>query len=647
MRRVSVTTVRKRTVLLLGLCAIYFLIMIGKLAYVQLISSPDIVAKAEDLWSRDIPFQPVRGQILDRDGEVLVDNQMAPSLLVVPRQIENTDRVVQSLKDIIDIDEAKLRDHITKDDVSVEAIHPEGRQLSDEQADQIRALNEPGLYLAEDSIRHYPNGDDLAHVLGFTGIDNQGLMGLEARYDDVLSGEAGALSFFSDAKGRRLEDRSNRYTPPEDGDHLALTIDEDVQAIIERELDQAVAEYNPDGAMAVVMDPDNGEVLAMASRPNFHPNDYQAVEPSVYNRNLPVFSTYEPGSTFKIVTLAAALEEDVVDLEDDHYHDKGHTMVGGARLRCWQSGGHGDQSYLEVVQNSCNPGFVNLGQKLGEDRLFTYIDTFGFGKQTGIDLAGESTGIMFDESQIGPVELATTSFGQGVSVTPIQQLTAVSAAINGGYLYEPYVAKGIVDAQSGEMIDSREEKLKKRVISEETSEKVRDALEHVVAKGTGRGAYVDGYRVGGKTGTAQKVGPNGQYLDNNHIVSFIGFAPADDPEVLVYIAVDNPKDVIQFGGVVASPIAGRVIEDTLHVLDVPKREDGLAKDFQWPEQPTVTVPDLVGESTDDLTQYLTQLSIDTEGEGNTVISQSPKPGAVVESHATIRVFLGNIEKGEN
>ncbi|MDQ0350520.1 stage V sporulation protein D (sporulation-specific penicillin-binding protein) [Alkalibacillus filiformis] len=642
MRRVSVVTVRKRLAIVFLCIALYFVVMLGKLAYVQLISSPEIVAKAEELWSRDIPFQPERGNILDRNGEVLVENEVAPSLLIVPRQIEDVDYAVEELSRVIDIDEAKLRDHLTKN-VSVEAIHPEGRKLNKEQVEAIRTLNLPGLYLAEDSKRFYPHDEKLAHVLGFTGIDNQGLMGLEASYDDVLRGEPGALSFFSDAKGHRLEEMSNRYTPPEDGNHLSLTIDADIQAIVERELDQAVAEYNPDGALAMVMDPKSGEILAMATRPNFHPNEYQSVEPEVYNRNLPVFSTYEPGSTFKIITLSAALQEGLIDLDEDDFHDHGHIEVGGARLRCWQSGGHGSQTYLEVVQNSCNPGFVNLGQKLGEEKLFTYIDQFGFGEKTGIDLEGESTGILFDEEQVGPVELATTAFGQGVSVTPIQQVTAVAAAINGGYLYEPYVVKGVVDPITGEMVQEREPNLRERIISTETSEEVKRALEHVVAKGTGRGAYVHGYRVGGKTGTAQKVGPDGRYLENDHIVSFIGFAPADDPELLVYVAVDNPKDVLQFGGVVASPIGGRIIGDSLRHLDVPEREGGLEKDFQWPDMPTVEVPNLVGETVNDLQQYLANITIEVEGEGDVVISQAPSSGTVVESGSTIRVFLGDEE----
>src|SRR5690625_11781 len=574
LRKVSFVTVKKRLITVFIFIAIYFLIMFGRLAYVQLIESDEILAKAEELWSRDIPLAADRGKILDRNGEVLVDNELAPTLVVIPRQVEDAERVADELSEIINISKDKMLGHLTKN-VSVEIVHPEGRKLSSEQQEKIRLMNEPGLYLAEDSVRHYPYGEQLSHVLGFTGIDNQGLAGLEASYDEELSGNNGVLSFFSDAKGRRLNNMSNRYKEPVDGNHLLLTIDAEIQAIVERELDIAEAKFNPDSSLAIVMDPSNGEILAMSSRPTFHPLQYQSVSPEVYNRNLPVFSTYEPGSTFKIITLAAALEEQLIDLDEDVYHDSGHVEVGGARLRCWKKGGHGHQSYLEVVQNSCNPGFVNIGQMLGKDRLFTYIDRFGFGQQTGIDLEGESRGIMFADEQIGPVELGTTSFGQGVSVTPIQQVQAVAAAINGGYLYQPYVVKGLVDPVTNEIIEENDPVLKGQIISREASNEVKRALEHVGAKGTGRNAYVAGYRVGGKTGTAQKVGPDGRYLENNHILSFIGFAPADDPEILVYIAIDNPKGTIQFGGVVATPIAGKIIEDTLRQKGVERRDDGL------------------------------------------------------------------------
>lgn len=301
------------------------------------------------------------------------------------------------------------------------------------------------MYVAEDSIRHYPFGAFLSHVLGFAGIDNQGLLGLEAYYDDDLKGEKGSVKFYTDAKGKKMPDEADDYTPPKDGLDMKLTVDSKVQTIMERELDNAEAKYHPDGMIAVAMNPKNGEILGMASRPDFDPADYQSVDPSVYNRNLPVWSTYEPGSTFKIITLAAALEEQKVNLKRDQFYDKGHAEVDGARLRRWKRGGHGLQTYLEVVQNSCNPGFVELGERLGKEKLFKYIKGFGFGQKTGIDLQGEGTGILFPLDRVGPVEQATTAFGQGVSVTPIQQVATVSAAVNGGTLYTPYIAKEWID----------------------------------------------------------------------------------------------------------------------------------------------------------------------------------------------------------
>ncbi|MBO8155337.1 MAG: stage V sporulation protein D [Bacillaceae bacterium] len=639
MKRVSGVTVRKRlvTVFLCGLA--FFLIMCIRLGYVQFVIGDELYQRAEELWQRDIPLEPERGKILDRNGEVLVKNVSAPSVMVVPRQVKNPQKTAEALASILDMSYEKAYQYVTKN-AAVERIHPEGRKLNENQVFKLQELNMPGVYIAEDSKRSYPYDDMLSHILGFTGIDNQGLAGIELFYDEKLSGKRGSLSFFSDAKGKKLTDYAEIYNPPEDGLDLKLTIDLDIQKIIERELDLAEEKYNPDGALAIAVDPDTGEVLAMDSRPNFHPANYQSVDPKVYNRNLPVWSTYEPGSTFKIITLAAALEEGLVDLENDHFHDPGYIEVDGATLHCWRRGGHGSQTYLEVVQNSCNPGFVNLGQKLGKEKLFSYIKKFGFGKKTGIDLQGEGKGILFKEENVGPVELATTAFGQGVSVTPIQQVMAVAAAVNGGYLYQPYVAKEWLDPVTGEVIESQKPVLRERIISRETSEKIRKALESVVAKGTGRGAYVEGYRVGGKTGTAQKVGKDGKYMSNNHIVSFIGFAPADDPELVVYLAIDNPKNTVQFGGVVAAPIVGNIMSDSLRALGVEERTTGLAKKYQWPDQPMVEVPDLIGLSKDELSRYLLNLSIDEDGEGNYVIDQTPEPGKKVEQGSTIRILLG-------
>ncbi|TCT26874.1 stage V sporulation protein D (sporulation-specific penicillin-binding protein) [Melghiribacillus thermohalophilus] len=639
MKRVSHVTVRKRlvTVFLFGLAL--FLVMSIRLGYVQFILGDELYQKAEELWQRDITLEPERGKILDRNGKILVDNVSAPSVNVVPRQVENPQKTAEALANILNMSYDKAYDYVTKV-AAVVRIHPEGRKLSENQVLQIQELNMPGVYIAEDSKRNYPYDDMLAHILGFTGIDNQGLAGIELFYDDKLNGKQGSLSFFSDAKGKKLTDHAEIYKPPEDGMDLKLTIDVNVQKIIERELDLAEDKYNPDGALAIALDPDTGEVLGMDSRPKFHPSNYQEAKPEVYNRNLPVWSTYEPGSTFKIITLAAALEEGKVDLEEDHFHDPGYIEVEGATLHCWRRGGHGSQTYLEVVQNSCNPGFVSLGEKLGKKKLFSYIEKFGFGQKTGIDLQGEGKGILFKEENVGPVELATTSFGQGVSVTPIQQVMAVAAAVNGGYLYQPYIASEWLHPVTGEVVSQKEPVLKERVISAETSEKIRKALESVVAQGTGRGAYVEGYRVGGKTGTAQKVGPDGQYMSDNHIVSFIGFAPADDPELVVYVAIDNPKNTVQFGGVVAAPIVGNIMSDSLRSLGVKERTEGLEKEYQWPDEPLIEVPDLVGLNKDELSKYLLNLSVDQDGQGNYVIDQSPEPGKKVEQGSTIRILLG-------
>jgi stage V sporulation protein D (sporulation-specific penicillin-binding protein) len=409
---------------------------------------------------------------------------------------------------------------------------------------------------------------------------------------------------------------------------------------MERELDQAMIHYQAKDVIGIMMDPTNGEILAMASRPSFEPAQFKEYPVEVYNRNLPIWMTYEPGSTFKIITLAAALQEKKIDLTHETFHDPGSIEVAGARLRCWKRGGHGSETFLEVVQNSCNPGFVVMGQRLGKDKLFDYIHRFGFGHKTGIDLGGEENGILFKPSKVGPVELATTSFGQGVSVTPIQQITAVSAAINGGKLFKPHVAKAWYQPLTGETLETEQPELVSQVITEETSKQVRETLESVVSKGTGRNAFLDGYRIGGKTGTAQKV-VNGRYSADEHIVSFVGFAPANDPKVVIYIAVDNPQG-IQFGGLIAAPIVKNIMSDTLRYMKVEPSKDQLAKDYRYGESKVVEVPELVGRTVDDIYEDLnSDFLLAKSGQGNTIISQAPQAGTRVDQGSTIRIFLSN------
>ena len=634
--RVSNVTVRKRLTVALFVGILVFFIIDLRLGYVQFFLGNLLTDGAKELWSRDIPFEPERGEIVDRNGIPLATNVSAPTVYVVPRQIKDPADAAEKLAAVLNMSKEKAYQLITKRESSVKI--PEGRKISHEKAKEIRALEIEGIYIGEDSKRHYPFGNYLSHVLGFSGIDNQGLMGLELYYDEELKGKKGSVKFYANAKGERMNDMADDYKPPVDGMDLKLTIDSKIQTIVERELDIAQAEYNPDGIIAIAMNPNNGEVLAMASRPDFDPANFRNVPPEIYNRNLPIWSTYEPGSTFKIITLAAALEEGKVDLEKDHFHDPGSVEVGGARLRCWKKGGHGSQTYLEVVQNSCNPGFVELGERLGKDKLFKYIRDFGFGEKTGIDLQGEGKGILFNLDRVGPVEQATTAFGQGVSVTPIQQVAAISAAVNGGTLYTPYIAKELINPANGEILMKKSPDAKRKVISKETSDEIRKALESVVAKGSGKKAFVDGYRVGGKTGTAQKA-QNGRYLENNHIVSFIGFAPADDPQLVVYVAVDNPKGTIQFGGVVAAPIVGEIMGDSLRAMGVKPRKNQIEKELTWMDSPMIEVPDMVGLTKKDLGELYLNLKIDASGTGNTVVKQTPQPGIKLKEGSTIRLYF--------
>lgn len=635
--RVSNVTVRKRLTVALFVGILIFAIIGVRLGYVQFFLGDWLTDGAENLWSREIPFEPERGEIVDRNGVALATNMSAPTVFVFPRQVKDPALTAEKLAAALNGSKEAIYKQITK--VSLIVKISEGRKISHEKATEIRGLKLDGVYIGEDSKRYYPFGNYLSHVLGFAGIDNQGLMGLELYYDEQLKGEGGSVQFYADAKHNRMNDKADDYKAPVDGYDLKLTIDSKVQTIIERELDIAEATYNPDGLIAIAMNPNTGEILGMSSRPGFDPANFQDVAPEIFNRNLPVWSTFEPGSTFKIITLAAALEEGKVNLEQDHFHDPGYVKVDGSTLKCWKRGGHGSQTFLEVVQNSCNPGFVELGQRLGKETLFKYIKDFGFGEKTGIDLQGEGTGILFNLDRVGPVELATTAFGQGVSVTPIQQVAALSAAINGGTLYTPFIAKELYDPRTGETIMKKSPSAKRQVISKETSEKIRHALESVVAQGTGGKAFVEGYRVGGKTGTAQKV-KDGRYMENNHIVSFIGFAPADDPELVVYVAVDNPKGTVQFGGVVAAPIVGQIMGDSLRALGVEPRKDQLEKvKKDWTDPVMIEVPDVVGMTKKEIQEIFVNFKIDASGEGDTVVKQTPQGGIRLKEGSTIRLYF--------
>ena len=614
---------------------VLFIIIMLKVFYIQVISYKKLNKYAKALWSRNLPLEANRGYIYDRNGIVLAGNITTTSLVLIPNQIKDKEDTAKKLSNILKSDYNDMLSHVTKK-TSIERVHPEGRRLSNDVADRINELKLSGVYLVKESKRNYPYDTLLSHTLGFVGIDNQGLSGLELTYNEFLTGEYGAIKYFSDAKGSKLN-LSQVYEQPQSGMNITLTINYKIQEALERELDNALKMYSPEGAWGIVMNPNTGEILAISSRPNFSPSNYKEYSIEEINRNLPIWMTYEPGSTFKIITLSAALNEKLIDLDNDHYHDTGSVKVGGATIHCWKHGGHGSQTYLEVVENSCNTGFVSIGFKLGKEKLFKYINDFGFGTKTGIELSGEENGIIFNPSKIGDLETATTAFGQGVSVTALQQITAVSAAVNGGTLYKPYIVKSINDPETNQVVVNNKPIKIRQVISREASDKVKYALESVVARGTGHNAYIVDQRVGGKTGTAQKV-KDGLYMQGNYITSFIGILPANNPEVVIYIAVDNAKGVTQYGGTVAAPIAREVMKSIIDILDISTDSNGIEKEYVYLDKKYVNVPNVVGMDIKEAKKVLKGFNIKEEGKG-IITYQSPEANTKIEEGGTVRVYM--------
>ena len=630
--------IKRRIVYLFFFILLVVVIFLIRLNYLVFGLHDFITPQALAEWSREVPIEGKRGNIYDRNGKLNVGNSLTPSVAVIKSQIKEKEKVIIELARILNVSQEIIKKHVEKN-VSVELIKPEGRRISVTQAEEIINLELDGVYVVGDTSRYYPYGSSLAHVLGFTGVDNQGICGIEYIYNEYLKGVKGALEVFTDAKGQLIPDMLSYYNSASRGFDIYLTIDIEIQLIVENIINLAVKQYQPENMLVLVQEPNTGEVLAMASYPSFDPANWKAYPQEIYNRNLPIWKSYEPGSTFKIVTFSAGVEEKVFSINET-FNDPGFRMVGNARIKDWKAGGHGRQTFLEVIQNSCNPGFMEIGFRLGTEKLYNYIDAFGFGEKTGIELLGESTGIDFNVDRVGPVELASSSFGQGNSSTPIQLTSAISACINGGNLLKPFILKSMQN-EIGDTIYETPVTIKRQVISKETSDIMRYALETVSALGTGRNAYVDGYRVGGKTGTAQKVGANGAYMQGNYILSFLGAAPMNDPKAVVYLAIDNPKNTIQYGGVVAAPMVGDIFEQILPLLNVKKDyKNQIEKELRWfIDTPYHNVPNFINLNKSKIkpSPYYKYLYI---GNGNNVIDQEPASGERIPEGGTIILYLG-------
>ncbi|MBR3810974.1 MAG: peptidoglycan glycosyltransferase [Agathobacter sp.] len=545
--------------------------LIGRLIYLMIFCHDYYTQKAIELQQRERQIKAARGEILDRNGIVLATNEAVCTISVVHNQIKDQEAVIQMLCQELGISEETIRKRVEK----VSSIEKIKSNVPKEVGKRILSYNLNGVKVDEDYKRVYPYGNLASRVLGFTGADNQGIIGLESKYESYLKGEDGSILTFTDARGREVEDLIESRLEPVSGDTLHISMDYNIQSYCMQAAQKAYLQKEADNVSILVMNPQNGELLSMVNYPEFNPNDpftltkayaqYAGTEKEMDYlnemwRNPCVSDTYEPGSTFKIITTAAALEEKTVSI-NDQYFCPGYIMVEDRRIRCHKMTGHGSESFEEGIENSCNPVFISVGLELGVERYYHYFEKFGLLDKTNIDLPGEASTIMHKKENIGPVELATISFGQSFQITPIQLVTTVSSLINGGKRITPHFGLAVTDSKTQETTEFQYDYLSD-ICTQETSETLRYLLEQVVSDGSGSKAYVEGFEIGGKTATSQTLPRS----ENKYISSFLGFAPASNPEVMVLVIIHNPKG-IYYGGTIAAPIAQEIFENILPYLD--------------------------------------------------------------------------------
>ena len=553
--------------------AVFFIMMflIGRLVYLMIFCSEYYGNKAENLHERERDIKAARGKLLDANGTVLATNKSVCTISVIHNQMEEPEKVIAMLVKELGISEETARKRVEK----VSSIERVKTNVAKETGDAIRAYGLSGVKVDEDYKRYYPYGTLASKVLGFTGADNQGILGLEVKYDEYLQGTNGKILTLTDARGIEIENAGESRLEPVNGYDLCLSLDYNIQMYCEQAAKKVCTKKSADSVSVIVMNPRNGELMAMVNYPEFDLNDPftlvgdngEAVsaeeKQNLLNkmwRNQCISDTYEPGSTFKIITAAAALEEGVVKL-DDAFFCPGYKIVEDRRIRCARTTGHGAETFETGIMNSCNPVFMELGERLGAENFVSYFKQFGLLSKTNIDLPGEAGTIMHKTENIGPVELATISFGQSFQITPIQLVTTVSSIINGGTRVTPHFGVSVQDAD-GNTVKTFSYETHENICTAETSETMRYLLEKVVSEGTGKNAKIEGFSIGGKTATSQTLPRS----DHKYISSFLGFAPADDPQVLVLVVINNPQG-IYYGGTIAAPVAKEIFENILPYLD--------------------------------------------------------------------------------
>ena len=625
---------KRRIITVLAGIAAIFLILIGRLFYLMVIRGPELQAMALSQWTRDTALTAARGTIMDTNGVVLAQSGTAYKVLIWPNSIKTAerDRVAKALSDILEIDYATVLERISN--TKLQQIELK-RGLERDTIDRITAQKlGNGVGTAVDTKRYYPNGRLFSQLLGFTTIDGVGQAGLEQRYNDYLAGEDGRTITETDRKGDALAYGSEEGIEPKDGYDMVLTADSILQSFLEKALEEAVAVNKAEDAQGIIMNCRTGAILALATEPDYDPNNPPRSDMELLNslsRQRIVTDAYEPGSTFKIITLASALDSGVVT-KDSSFQCPGYRYVNGERVRCWKSAGHGGQNLTEATENSCNAAFIDIALGLGEDRFYDYLYAFGFGSSTGSGLGGEGSGIVTNQKYMTENTLARIGFGQSIAVTPLQLATAASAAVNGGNLMKPYIVSELIDA-NGVSVEQYGPEVVRKVIKQETSQAVREILESVVANGSGKNGAAAGYRVGGKTGTAQKY-EDGAIADGKLIASFIGFAPADDPEFLVLILVDEPKVGPIFGSTVAAPFVADVMEETLQYYGYTPDSD----------KKTVSVPNVVGQSVESAQTALKAvgMSATVQGSGE-VIAQIPRAEQTADEGSNVLLYTADTD----
>ncbi len=658
---------KRRLIFSFFLLVIVFIIIVGRLTYLQVFASTDLMEKKLNQLIATIPITAPRGDIYDANMEILAKDATSTSIYARPKDIKDPQKTAEILSEILGLDEDSTCKKLKDEKQSIVLIQ---RKVDNDKALELRSKNLSGLEFGEDKKRYYKNGNFASYVLGFTGVDHQGLYGVERQYDDILRGKDGTLTYQRDARGSKIATGTETRIAPIPGKNLRLTIDTTIQHFAERAAETAMYENDAKRVSIIVMEPKTGKLLAMTSKPDYNLNDPreisnimteklsydftkknekgERVEKSLGEKQQEVWKNpsvsfnYEPGSTFKIITSAAGLEEGIVTPETQFY-DRGFIKVGDRMLKCWRyPRAHGSETFKEAVQQSCNPVFVEVALKLGADRFYKYINGFGFGVKTGIDLEGEDAGIVPPNQDVKDVALATRSYGQGITVTPIQLITAASAIANNGVLMKPRIVDAILEPETNEVIHEYKPEEVRQVISSDTSGTLLEILESVVSEGTGSKAQVAGYAIGGKTGTANKV-IDGRYGEGKYVASFIGIAPTTDPRITVLVVIDEPNPNNTYGGQIAAPVAGKVMEDTLKYLNIP-----VDYEEEVEKKKMVVVPEVRNMTRDEAAEILatnklgyTSTSIDGS---DIIINQSPLPGIEVEENTKIHLTVqGELE----